>query len=487
MVGSGTAASCTEAALAEALTNGGVIRFNCGGPTTIAVTSQITLRTDVNTTIDGGGQITLDGGGKTRLFYFFHPDWQRNKTIVTLQNITLQNAQSTGTAIAPAPVPCSQGVMLDGGGAAIFLRDGILHIWNSTFKDNTAAAIGPDVAGGAIYALGSLETTIVDSTFQTNRASNGGAVGGLYGNVSIYDSHFASNLATGNGANDISKQCTAKGGQIGNGGNGGGVLLDGAEIYTTTICGSTFTGNAAGADAFGGAVFRSPEATPAQTTIIDRSFFSENSATNGGALFFWNSNLVVTASTFAKNTALQSGGALSSDASTLNLTNDTFANNTALKGLGGGIFMPGSSGAMQNDTFLDNQTPGGSGYVGAAIANINNNALSINNSLFDKNTTLDCGSPMACIGPGLGFGNLQWPRIHVVCTSPDRACATGTNFSDPQLGTLADNGGPTPTAAPGRSSPALEIGQNCPPTDQRGVPRPANGCTVGATQDAASP
>jgi len=190
MVGLGTAASCTENALADALAPGGVIRFSCGGPATIAITSQKVLRADVNTTIDGQGLITLDGGGQTRLLYFYSRNFQRTRTLVTLQNLVLQNARSTGTSIPYAPPPCSQGTDIDGGGAAVFVRDGILHVWNSTFKNNTAATVGPDVAGGAIYTLGSLETTIVGSTFQTNRASNGGAIGALFGNLSLYNSRL---------------------------------------------------------------------------------------------------------------------------------------------------------------------------------------------------------------------------------------------------------------------------------------------------------
>jgi hypothetical protein len=77
IVGDGTAAGCTEAALANALAvaasvGGGKIKFRCGdGPVTIPVTA--TLLIPDNTTIDGGGTITLLGdsvlvatiGGKT--------------------------------------------------------------------------------------------------------------------------------------------------------------------------------------------------------------------------------------------------------------------------------------------------------------------------------------------------------------------------------------------------------------------------------------
>jgi hypothetical protein len=484
-VGTGTVESCTETALAQALSQGGVIRFNCGGPATITLTSQKTLRTDVNTTLDGQGKITLDGGGTTRLLYYYSPNWQATTTTVTIQNLTLQNGASSGTPIPPAPPPCSQGTEIDGGGAAIYLRDGILHVWNTVFKNNVGAALGPDVGGGAIYTLGSLGTTIVGSTFHSNRAANGGAVGALFGDLSIYNSEFSSNGATGNGANSISSACSVNGGEVGDGGNGGAVAMDGAEVYTVNVCGTTFHANAAGTGAFGGAVFRTPDGAT-QTTAIDRSAFTGNTAPNGGALYFHNSNLVMTASTLSHNTAGGSGGAVFADGSTLAFTNDTFAHNISQQGLGGGIALFGNGGTLQNVTFVGNQAIGGSGYFGAALAG--GTALTINNTLFANNTTDDCGSPMACAaGPSSGVNDLQWPRTHKVCTVKDVACTAQTVFSNPELGSLANNGGPTQTAAPLPGSPAVGIGQNCPATDQRGVARPSSGCTAGAVEGAVSP
>lgn len=43
VVGSGTSASCSEAALSAALAVGGDISFDCGGPATITVTSVKTI------------------------------------------------------------------------------------------------------------------------------------------------------------------------------------------------------------------------------------------------------------------------------------------------------------------------------------------------------------------------------------------------------------------------------------------------------------
>jgi hypothetical protein len=482
-VGTGTAASCTESALASAIAKGGVIRFNCGGTAKITLTSQKTLRTDVDTTIDGQGKITLDGRGTNRLLYFSSPNFRATHTTVTLQHLTLQNGAASGSSIPPAPPPCSTGTKTDGGGGAIYVRDGILHVIDTTFKTNEAATLGPDVAGGAIYAIGSLGTTIVGSTFQSNRASNGGAVGFLWTNLSIYNSQFSDNQATGHGANGVSSSCKVNGGQTGSGGDGGAVVIDGAEPNNSiTMCGSSFTNNAAGAGALGGAIFRTPDGAMQKTTI-DRSTLSGNTAPNGGALYFHNSNLVITASTLSGNTAASGGGALFADGSTLSFTNDTFAANTAQKGLGGAILLFGNGGTLQNVTFVDNQASGGSGYFGAAIAG--GTALTINNTLFAENTSRDCGSPMACSdGSSSGAHNLQWPATHTVCANKDKACATGTAFSNPQVGDLKNNGGPTQTAAPLPGSPALGTGRNCPPTDQRGVARSASACSAGAVEGA---
>ena len=97
---------------------------------------------------------------------------------------------------------------------------------------------------------------------------------------------------------------------------------------------------------------------------------------------------------------------------------------------------------------------------------------------------MDCGAPMACQIQGTGQADVQWPSMHLVCNGADPPCggAAGTAFADPKLGALGDHGGPTQTIVPAANSPAAGIGKSCPPTDQRGHARPANGCTAGAYQ-----
>ena len=479
VVGTG-AGTCTEQAFADAVKKGGVITFNCGGAATIPITAQKELLKGQDTVIDGGGLVTLDGGGKTRILHFDGGDFRKTKTTVTLQHLTFKNAKSSGTAIPSAPKPCSQGFDTDGGGAAILIRDGVLHVIDVTFEDGKAASPGPDVAGGGVYAIGSLDVTLVGSRFKSNSASNGGAVGSLFSNLTLVDDVFDQNQATGTGANYIDKTCNVNGGESGDGGNGGAVVMDGGEDFGVTICGCSFTGNTAGA--LGGAVFRTPDG-PRAATNIDRSTFDGNKAQGGGAMYFHHSDLTITASTVSGNTA-EGAGAIKADDTNLALLNATFTGNSATKGLGGAIALFGNGGKIQSSTFADNHADGGSGLFGAALAG--GSVFVIENSIFADNTSKDCGAPMQChVGADTGHSVVQWPKMHLVCANDDTPCAGagGTTFADPQLGALADNGGPTRTILPAKTSAAVGIGKGCPATDQRGQPRKSpDGCTAGAVE-----
>ena len=78
------------------------------------------------------------------------------------------------------------------------------------------------------------------------------------------------------------------------------------------------------------------------------------------------------------------------------------------------------------------------------------------------------------------------PAIIPNVTLPgDVSCPGGRIPGAPRLGALGDNGGPTPTLAPGAGSVAINAiaGRPCPATDQRGLPRPALGaCDAGAVE-----
>lgn len=479
VVGNGVASSCTEQALSAAIAKGGTVTFDCGGPATILVTQTLELPTTKDTAIDGGGQITLDGGGTVRILDFNSPNFRATTTTVTLQHLTLTRGKATGTAIPAAPAPCSQGFNIDGSGAAIFVRDGVLHVLDVTFTDNHAASPGPDVGGGAIYAEGSLGVTVVGSRFVGNSASNGGAIGSLNSDLTLVNDAFSSNQATGNGENYIDTTCKANGGESGNGGNAGAVGIDGGSDGTVTICGCTFSQNTAGALA--GAIGRTAD-NATQTVNIDRCTFDGNtSVKGGGALYIHNCNLNVTTSTLSNNSA-PGAGAIQADSTNINFVNDTFAGNSATSGLGGAMALFSNGGTIQSCTFANNHADGGSGLFGAAIAG--GVSLTINDTIFADNTSQDCGAPMTCQdGSSSGQADLQWPAQHIVCATADTPCAgSATTFADAKLAPLAANGGPTATMIPQSGSPALGAGKSCPATDQRGTARNASACTIGAVE-----
>jgi hypothetical protein len=260
VVGSGTAASCTFAALQTAVTAGGIITFNCGAdPLTIKVTATLNVPSTKNTVIDGGRKITLDGGGAVQIMRFYSGDFQANDNGLTLQHIAMINGKTTPTEVIPtAPAPCSQGYN-DGEGGALYMRDGYLVVVDSIFTNNQGAPLGPDTGGGAIYVLGSKGGVwISGSTFTNNQASNAGAVGGLFAALNIYNSQFTGNKAIGHDANNNEPdKCSAINNmqnETGSGGNGGAIYSDGQGV-NVLLCGDWITNNAAGTNAFGGGLF----------------------------------------------------------------------------------------------------------------------------------------------------------------------------------------------------------------------------------------
>ena len=281
VVGTGTAASCTHAALSAAIAQGGIITFNCGAaPVTISVSATLNVPTNQDTVIDGGNLVTLDGGGSVRILRWNSPGWMTNTHVLTLQRLSFINGKATPTqAIPVCPSPCSQG-WTDGQGGAVFMRDGELRVIDSTFTGNQAAALGPDTGGGAIYVFGGQPLTISGCVFKNNQASNAGAVGTLFAEDNIYNSLFDGNKAVGNGANNVDpSQCScSSSGQIGSGGNGGAIYSDGVGL-DVNICGTTITNNTA--NEFGAAIFFTSNDPGNKGTLNIRDSTLSNNTGNG--------------------------------------------------------------------------------------------------------------------------------------------------------------------------------------------------------------
>jgi hypothetical protein len=145
------------------------------------------------------------------------------------------------------------------------------------------------------------------------------------------------------------------------------------------------------------------------------------------------------------------------------VTNSTLISNTA--GYGAGINNLGTL-SVQSSTFGGNANFAlGNQYSGTAV---------LTDTILADGVTNCAGSMIASGGYNLEDAN--------TCGFTQPSDITNTN---PLLGPLANNGGPTQTMALMPGSPAIDHGgtaaNGCPPTDQRGVTRPQGPvCDIGA-------
>ncbi len=253
VIGDGSPASCTSAAVVAAVAQGGVITFNCG-PNPIEIVMNETAKVFNNTgpkiVIDGGGLVTLSGGGVRRILYMNTCDenqvWttshcqNQDHPQLTVQNINFVDGNSSSEST------------YDGGGA-IWVRGGRFKIINANFENNVCASTGPDVGGAAVRVLSQyngLPVYVINSVFggspgAGNVCSNGGGLSSIGVSFTVVDSVFSYNQAIGNGANPTRPGTPG-------GGSGGAIYNDG-NTYGLNICGTTIENNSANEG--GGALF----------------------------------------------------------------------------------------------------------------------------------------------------------------------------------------------------------------------------------------
>jgi concanavalin A-like lectin/glucanase superfamily protein/Calx-beta domain-containing protein len=245
---------------------------------------------------------------------------------------------------------------------------------------------------------------------------------------------------------------------------------------TVTIEGLTISnGNAA---AYGGGIYCSGSAVTVNSCLL-----RGNTAFYGGGIFNdanatgLPSSVTVVNSTFTDNICGESGGAIFNQGdgtgnAVLTVNNSTFSENSNLNtagGTGGALFNYGGILTVANSTLSKNSAPTGSGIF-------NFGTLDIGNTILDSCVS---GANIAHFG-GAGVAtshgyNLSSDAGGGVLTAPGDQVNT-----DPMLGPLQNNGGPTLTHAPLINSPAVDQGKRdtiltlSTNFDQRGAVRPVN-------------
>jgi hypothetical protein len=206
-------------------------------------------------------------------------------------------------------------------------------------------------------------------------------------------------------------------------------------------------------------------------TLTDLTITNGDAGSNHGGSIYNQGTLNIGNSTLSGNTANFGGGIMNSGG-TVDINNSTLSGNTA--SYGGGICNGGTLN-ISHSTFSSNTaTDDGGGFYSGGTTHVKNTIMA-------GNTPNNCSSTMTSQGYNLESGtdcgfNTQG--------KPDDQWNT-----DPILGLLQDNGGPTWTHALLEGSPAIDAGSctdiagNPVTTDQRGYDRPypaSESCDIGA-------
>lgn len=434
LVGSGTAGSCTEAALREAVEKGGHIGFRCGrAPVTIEVTAPLQVRSE--TSIDGANSVRISGAKRSAVFI-----------LASLQKLRLERLEIlNGVTSTP-----------DSGGALSCDKGGTIEALDVTFRDNENISNDPKFArsAGGVSARDS-NVVFENCQFVGNRGGVGAAVGGNYANITVSNSSFIANITDDTGA-------------------GAGVFVTGMREGkgSLRICGSLFSGNVARQ---GGAVYTCGFAD--DQVEIDRSAFIENAATSqGGAIWSGcNGRTIIRDVSAVKNFAEGYGGALWLQGPYPVVQNTTIANNYTKRegGVGGGIFVEGEGVTLRSVTLAQNQAF----YSGAIFhksATASACLITGNKATNPYGVMHGCNAKFA-----LGSENYVFPATVLSADPNNQPCDAVEYGIDPGVAEVRWNGGPTPTLRVGRGSPAAGSVRECLAVDQGGQPR-ASPCTAGA-------
>ena len=422
-------------------------------------------------TIQGAGASStiIDGGGASGVFHI------ASGGPTSINGVEITGGHVTG----------SSGLV---GGAGIYNTAGVLTLTGTTVMGNTATAAGGNCCNGGagVWTAGNVTLTnsAVDGNTLTVTAGafccDGG--GGLFqdgGDITLMNSSVSNNNATVTGG-------------TGNAG-GGGFFEDGGNITLTgsRVNGNTLTLTNVPNNSGGGGFYQDGGATTLTDSSVSGNTSSQTGAgvTNhngGGGLFNDGGTLTVTRSTVGNNSATvagtdhNGGGGIYHDGGTATFMNSTISGNTAsITGTtangGGALYIDTGAVTFTNNTVAANtaNVPGG------GVFNSSVTATTLQNTILAKNSA---PSGTNC-SPTASFSSLG-NNIDSADTCNLTAGADKKN-TDPLLGTLQDNGGPTFTQALRAGSPAIDAGNNatCPATDQRGVPRPqpsGGTCDIGA-------
>ena len=424
-------------------------------------------------TINGPGPsvLTVDGNGTGRVFSI-----DALRKTVSISGLTIANGRV--------------GDQQSGGGISNLSA-------NLTLSDSAVTGNRADFGGG-IYHAGGPEPatlTLVNCTLNGNSVAGVavGQGGGIYNDGGIVQ--ISRSRLTGNSANGGASCC----GRL-PAGRGGAIFNDHGQVVleSTTLSGNSATRLAApfSDDApRGGAIYNDGAGHltfPAILKIFDSTVSDNEAQANiglGGGIyndgaFSGSATVEIVTSTLSGNSAGDSGGGIYSDGSDggdalVQIVDSTLSGNAA-ESIGGGVRHVGVGGdarlQISGSTFSDNSAEDGGSIE--LFGEPGSTSLEVDTTIFAAGargvTISNDGGTVTSHGHNLSSDGAEG----LLTAATDRI------NTDPMLGPLQDNGGPTFTHELLTGSPAIDavpVGAACSSTDQRGVSRPQGAaCDIGA-------
>jgi hypothetical protein len=406
----------------------------------------------VNSTFDGvdinpGDGICADASGNCTV----RAAIMEANTLAGVQTITLPAGIYTLTisgigenAAATGDLDITGDMTINGAGAASTIIDGgaldrvfeintgkIVQIDGVTVRNGNPGSGG--VYGGGIYSKGTL--TLTNSIVTGCKVAYGG---GIYNHSTMYISNSSIIGNSGDGGHWTSSD-----------GLGGGIFNEG----TMTVDGSSISGNTSSG------VYWFPK---------------------GGGGIFNEGTLTVNSSTVSGNMA---GGGVVNLEGHLIIENSTVSWNPSTSMLGGGgilnfSWFNSATTTVSNSTIFENRDQAGNGdaiAAGHAYTTSPLGTITIKNSIF-ASPTQGLGNDVSASGALVSLGH------NIVSDASAGLSGPGDmNSTDPLLGPLAYNAGPTQNHLPLLGSPAIDgvpladltdVSGNPITSDQRGVTRP---------------
>jgi predicted outer membrane repeat protein len=467
---------------------GSTVQFDSSlNGSTITLASQIAIQAAMTIQGPGSDKLTISGNNATRLFSAYTTGFTPLNVTMSGLKLTAGNSSKGGAVYSKNIALTLQDVLVTGNtgtnGGAVYATSGSVTLTRATISANSATF------GAGLFLFGSTSAQFSDSVIDGNTASFccGGSNFSSVGTVTINNTSITNNHA--------------------NNGNGGGLAADYSpmQIVGSTISGNTVAGSAKDG---GGLWIHNGNATISGTQL------SNNTASYfGGALYMHDARGTPTAvldvenCAISGNTAQYRGGGISANRlSSLtigysllngNQTNAAFAGGGGGAGLSVGYLVGPTQ--VHDSTFYGNNSVGPGGgldILGTTSGNattltsvtVVGNATSsayasngvraagtptIDSSIVANNTNANAGSQDLLGTFTVKFSDVKKKGTATFAAGSGNNLADGT---DPSLGLLAANGGPTKTLLPNAGSPVIDKGDTAIVSgiDQRGLPRVVN-------------